>query len=197
MADKERISGSLPSWLPIRTERLELRILTHEDIRKWSRTADDTEVNRYLASAGRTFGVGNPDRVYRQIEESYRSLSALHLGIFLHGGEEIIGLCSFQRWDARGGKAELGFALSHEYWGKGYATEAASALADFGFEHLELERIQARCFVKNAASLRVLAKIGMERQHRPEFGFGVKRRDDELGVVVFTLTPEKLKEGQA
>ncbi|OWR30489.1 hypothetical protein CDO73_11285 [Saccharibacillus sp. O23] len=188
MADKERIAGNLPDWLPIRTERLELRMLTIEDIRNWSSSASDTEVNRYLASAGRTFGVGNPDRVYRQIEESYRSLSALHLGIFLHGGDDIIGLCSFQRWDPRGGKAELGFALSHEHWGKGYATEAASALARFGFEHLELERIQARCFVKNEASLRVLQKIGMERQHRPEFGFGVKRRDDELGVVVFTLS---------
>lgn len=193
MADKERIAGSLPDWLPIRTDRLELRILTKEDIRSWSRSADDDEVNRYLASAGRTFGVGNPDRVYRQIEESYRSLSALHLGVFLHGGEDIIGLCSFQRWDARGGKAELGFALSHEYWGKGYATEAADALAAFGFEYLELERIQARCFIKNGASLRVLEKIGMERQHRPEFGFGVKRRDDELGIVVFTLTREKVE----
>ncbi|WP_172255517.1 GNAT family N-acetyltransferase [Saccharibacillus deserti] len=193
MADKERIADSLPEWLPIRTKRLELRILTHEDIRNWSRSADDAEVNRYLASAGRTFGIGNPDRVYRQIEESYRSLSALHLGVFLHGGDQIIGLCSFQRWDARGGKAELGFALSHEHWGKGYATEAADALAAFGFRYLELERIQARCFVKNAASLRVLEKIGMERQHRPEFGFGVKRRDDELGVVVFTLTRENLE----
>ncbi|MDO3411050.1 GNAT family protein [Saccharibacillus sp. CPCC 101409] len=194
MADKERIAIHLPEWLPIRTERLELRMLTNEDIRVWSRSADDADVNRYLASAGRTFGVGNPDRVYRQIEESYRSMSALHLGVFLREGSGgIIGLCSFQRWDARGGKAELGFALSHEYWGRGYATEAASALAAFGFEHLELERIQARCFVKNLASLRVLAKIGMERQHRPEFGFGVKRREDELGIVVFSLTPEQLQ----
>ncbi|GGO02708.1 GNAT family N-acetyltransferase [Saccharibacillus kuerlensis] len=191
MADKERIAGSLPNWLPIVTKRLELRILTNEDIRNWSRSAADSEVTRYLASAGRTFGVDNPDRVYRQIEEAYRSLSALHLGVFLHGGEEIVGLCSFQRWDARGGKAELGFALSQEFWGQGYATEAAAALAEFGFGHLELERIQARCFVKNGASLRVLEKIGMERQHRPEFGFGVKRRDDELGVVVYMLTREK------
>ncbi|MCQ4088594.1 GNAT family N-acetyltransferase [Saccharibacillus sp. JS10] len=197
MADKERISGNLPNWLPIVTERLELRILTHEDVRNWSQSAEDEEVTRYLASAGRTFGMGNPDRVYRQIEEAYRSLSALHLGVFLQKNDQIIGLCSFQRWDARGGKAELGFALAQVHWGKGYATEAAAALAEFGFEHLELERIQARCFVKNAASLRVLAKIGMERQHRPEFGFGVKRRDDELGVVVFTLTPDQLKAVEA
>jgi RimJ/RimL family protein N-acetyltransferase len=49
-------------------------------------------------------------------------------------------------------------------WGKGYATEAGRAALRFGFEHLELNRIWAYHMVRNPASGRVLAKVGMERE---------------------------------
>ena len=57
--------------------------------------------------------------------------------------------------------AELGYWIGKPYWSKGYCTEAAGALLDYGFKVLELNRIQARHLVSNPASGRVMQKLGM------------------------------------
>lgn len=60
--------------------------------------------------------------------------------------------------------AELWFKLHPMYWGKGYITEAASALLNFGFNNLFLHRIEAGVATENIASIKVLEKIGMQRE---------------------------------
>jgi len=60
--------------------------------------------------------------------------------------------------------AELGYWIGVRYWGKGYATEAAAAAVRFGFDALKLNRIFAMHFSRNAASGRVLQKIGMRHE---------------------------------
>jgi hypothetical protein len=52
------------------------------------------------------------------------------------------------------------------FWGKGYATETANALVDFGFDKLNLHRVFATCDPANTASAHVLEKIGMKREGR-------------------------------
>jgi ribosomal-protein-alanine N-acetyltransferase len=61
-------------------------------------------------------------------------------------------------------RAELGYWLGVPFWGKGYATEAATAMVRYGFEVLALERIYASYFAGNLASQRVLEKIGMRHE---------------------------------
>ena len=56
--------------------------------------------------------------------------------------------------------ANLGFGISSEYWGQGYATEMSSRLVEFGFDALNLHRISADVAVENAPCRRVLEKIG-------------------------------------
>lgn len=58
-------------------------------------------------------------------------------------------------------QAELGYWIAVPFWGRGFATEAARAVVDFGFEKLGLHRIQARHFTRNPSSGRVLQKLGM------------------------------------
>jgi [ribosomal protein S5]-alanine N-acetyltransferase len=60
--------------------------------------------------------------------------------------------------------AELGYWIGVPYWGKGYATEAARAAVQYGFETLGLRRIFATCVTENPASARVLKKIGMQHE---------------------------------
>jgi RimJ/RimL family protein N-acetyltransferase len=67
-------------------------------------------------------------------------------------------------------RGEIGYWIGLDYWNRGYATEAAAALIEFGFGELNLNRIQARYFTRNPASGRVLEKAGMKyegvlRQH--------------------------------
>ena len=52
-------------------------------------------------------------------------------------------------------RAELGYVLAREHWGKGLMPEAVRAVIRFGFERMELNRVEARCIAENQASARV------------------------------------------
>jgi RimJ/RimL family protein N-acetyltransferase len=58
-------------------------------------------------------------------------------------------------------RAEVGWWIGVPYWNRGYCTEAARALLGYGFETLDLNRIQGRHLARNPASGRVMIKIGM------------------------------------
>lgn len=86
------------------------------------------------------------------------------LAITLGATGELIGNVGI-RADVPGALlAELGFELATRHWGHGYATEAASAMLDFGFRSLDLHRIEAHCVAENLASAAVLERIGMQRE---------------------------------
>lgn len=60
--------------------------------------------------------------------------------------------------------ADMGYEITPEHWGNGFATEAAGAMLRFGFEELSLHRIWAQCIADNVGSWRVMEKIGMKRE---------------------------------
>ena len=60
--------------------------------------------------------------------------------------------------------AEVSYYIWEKYWGYGFAVEALSSVVEFGFNDLNLERIQAVVDVRNKASERVLEKAGFEKE---------------------------------
>ncbi len=75
-----------------------------------------------------------------------------------------IGWCSLTRWNADYRSASMGYCYDDAAWGHGYATEAAGALLLWAFETLDLNRVQAETDTRNAASARVLEKLGFVRE---------------------------------
>nr|WP_281389673.1 GNAT family N-acetyltransferase [Pelagibacterium limicola] len=63
---------------------------------------------------------------------------------------------------------ELGYSLDAAYWGRGYATEIAAALRDWYFQTRDEDHFIAFAHVDNAASQRILEKLGMMRTHTAE-----------------------------
>ena len=63
-----------------------------------------------------------------------------------------------------GNAAEIGFLLNQRFWGRGYAGEAAIAVIDWLFSVPKISRMWATCDTENAASIRVLEKLGFERE---------------------------------
>lgn len=61
-------------------------------------------------------------------------------------------------------QGELAYWVGEEYWGKGYATEAAQAMVEFAFEIKNYHKIFARYFGSNPASGKVMEKIGMKKE---------------------------------
>lgn len=73
----------------------------------------------------------------------------------------IIGAAGYAAMD-EGSEIEIGYWLGEDYWGHGYATEAAQAVVDHAFSQGSFERIHGRCRVANPASRRVLEKSGFQ-----------------------------------
>ncbi|HSL74085.1 MAG TPA: GNAT family N-acetyltransferase [Ilumatobacteraceae bacterium] len=79
-----------------------------------------------------------------------------------------------------GRTAEIGYTLAREYWGRGYATEAAAALVEYLFESLAVTRVTASLHPDNQSSAMVLERVGMlfEGHTRSSFWLGEDNSDD-------------------
>ena len=90
----------------------------------------------------------------------------------LHATGELIGFAGLMvpSFDAHFTPCvEIGWRLVHEHWGKGYATEAALAVLQYGFEHRRLTEIVSFTTTSNARSRRVMEKLGMTHNPAEDF----------------------------
>lgn len=78
----------------------------------------------------------------------------------------LIGNAGIRREKIDDREAEIGYEFAPDVWGRGYATEAASAVAAYGFNELGVHRVSAWCIAENTGSARVLAKLGMQLEGR-------------------------------
>ncbi len=81
-------------------------------------------------------------------------------GCVLKEEQRVIGFCGLKYLDDLEA-VDVGYRLLPEYWGRGLATEACRASVQFGFDVLKLDRIIGLVLADNAASVRVLEKVGM------------------------------------
>jgi ribosomal-protein-alanine N-acetyltransferase len=102
---------------------------------------------------------------------------------------KVIGSFGLGPLDFDPSEMEIYFALSKDYWGKGYATEAAKAVLHYGFDAIGLDRIVAVVMPENVASKRVVDKLGMIYRRR------VTDLQDEFrdyeGDLYYSLTKEE------
>lgn len=77
---------------------------------------------------------------------------------------ESIGTIGMYLYSKEHKRAEMGYDLLKEHWGKGYITEAVGAMVSYGFNELGLERIEATVDSENVASARVLEKNGFQHE---------------------------------
>lgn len=137
------------------TRRLILRRLTWEDLDDLARISADPVTRRFMWS-----GVLDRERTAHNIREWTREYErGLGLLAVVHRSENrLIGQCGLEE---EGDLFELGYMLDREYWGTGLATEAATAVLEHGFGTLALDLIWATAHAENAASRRVMEKLGM------------------------------------
>jgi [ribosomal protein S5]-alanine N-acetyltransferase len=155
--------------LPVRTARLNLREFAATDFAAVHAYSSDARVTRYLF-----LGPRDEESTAEYLAELLASQRELPRTRFELAVEEIvsgklIGACDLSLIESNA--VDLGYMLSVEQWGKGYATEIALALVDAAFFDLRAQRVISTVDVNNAASIRVLEKIGMRweavyRKHR-------------------------------
>lgn len=94
--------------------------------------------------------------LFDQFAEEYK---AIRLTIIEKESNEIIGSCGFNSFDVKSATTEIGYDLAKAYWGKGYAPESISALIDYAFTTLDINRIEAKVEPGNINSIKVLEKL--------------------------------------
>jgi len=147
----------------LETARLRLRPLRLEDAFQIFEYASDPEVSRFLTwSPHQT--MEDTYAFLRRVIEGYMKGILADWGIEEKASGRLIGSGGFVAWNTDHACGEIGYVLGREAWGQGYATEAARAMLGFGFAALRLNRVEAYCLPGNAASARVLEKIGMRRE---------------------------------
>lgn len=155
--DIESIYGHLPQ---LETKRLILRKLTLDDANDMFEYTSDEDVSKFVTwDTHKT--LSDTKSFINFALQQYNLKKIAPWGIELKENNKLIGTIDFVSWQTAHHTAEIGYAISKDYWGKGITTEACEALIQFGFTYMDLVRIQARCMKENIASQRVMEKNGM------------------------------------
>ena len=150
----------------IETERLVLRDYKEDDWRAVLEYQRDPRYLRFYPWAQRSEQDAR-DFVGLFMEwENEQPRRHFQLAITLRDADLAVGSCGLRRKPGETGEADIGYEIAPRLWGQGYATEAARAMADFGFRTLGLHRLSSWCIAENAASARVLEKAGFKLEGR-------------------------------
>ena len=149
--------------LTLETPRLRLRPYAPSDAGDVFALFSDPAVMRYWSSAPWTDLQQAHDFLARDAASLAQGTSA-RLGIVRKDDGALIGNCTLFAFDAACRRAETGYVLSPAAWGHGYAHEAVGALLDWGFDKLDLNRVEADIDPRNAASARALERLGFVRE---------------------------------
>ena len=140
------------------SDRLGFRAWREEDLPLAIELWTDAQVARLLSG-----GPYTPERVRARLERemtTQREFEMQYWPVFLLGSGRHVGVCGLRPWLVEERIPELGYHLRPEFWGQGLAVEAGRAAIEFGFGRLGAKAIFAGHHPENAASRKVLLKLG-------------------------------------
>lgn len=160
----------MAEWPELRTERLILRGWTPADRIAFAALNADPRVMEFL---GEPLTLEQSDAMVDRIESKFAENGFGFWAVEVPGVAPFIGMVglSVPSFDAAFMPAvEIGWRIGAEYWGRGYASEAAREALEFGFCSAGLHEIVAFTTQGNVRSRRVMERIGMARDPRDDFG---------------------------
>ena len=158
-SNADQMSMSNYSVIQLHTERLLLRPLIRGDELPLFEIYSNPEFMRYWSAPPWT----SIDQARALIDRDSHEMAMgehIRLGIIFRDSEKLLGTCSLFNFDVQCRRAELGYGIGQKYWRKGFMTEAVTALLEFCFHNLNLNRIEADIDPRNTASAGGLLKLG-------------------------------------
>jgi ribosomal-protein-alanine N-acetyltransferase len=147
----------------LETQRLILREITSADAEAIFALRSDAEVTRYNG-VPTYMRVEQAHELIESMAQCYRDRRELRWGVTLKGDDKVVGMCGYNYWVRQDYRASIGYDLERTCWGQGIMPEALRAIIQFGFERMALNRIEADASLENVASIRVLHKLGFQRE---------------------------------
>ena len=123
----------------------------------------------------------------RKCRDNFATTGSPDMGIWYEG--RWIGSGGFHDWDKTNRKSSIGYWISEEFQGKGLVTEAVKAFLRYGFEEMNLNKIEIHCAVDNSRSRAIPERLGMRQD-------GILRDDGWLydhfvDIVIYSILKEE------
>ena len=145
----------------IETKRFILRKFTKNDIDDLYEYASDNEVTQFL-SWDTYKSIDMAVDYIKNVLLKYSKNEIAPWGIEWKENSKLIGSIDFVQYDRKNFSAEIGYVLNRKYWNKGIMTEALKEIIKFGFDEMNLTRIETKLDSMNVASEQVMQKNGLK-----------------------------------
>lgn len=162
----------------LETERLRLRQIKESDVGDFFSIKSDSDLTAKYGQKPHA-EIGQTSRWIEGVLKSYSEKNALFWVITLKGADRAIGGVTLWNLDLESFCGELGYELHRNYWRQGISSEAISAVLDYGFHEMGLNRIEACPLEENSPSKKLLEKFGFrcEGNHRQRIYFDGEFKD--------------------
>lgn len=168
----------------IETDRLIIRMVRKSDAGELFELCRRPETSKYSAwSPHRDLSETRKYISFRLMQ--YRKRCCTFFVAEERATSRLIGSCSYASFDEAYKVTEIGYSVLSDLWNRGLATEIAGALTGYAFDRIGVQRVFARVLPENAASARVLMKLGFafEGTHKKEFCYDGKVSDVDIYAI--------------
>ncbi|MDZ8106898.1 MAG: GNAT family N-acetyltransferase [Nostoc sp. DedQUE12a] len=149
----------------LETLRLYLRTLEQNDFEFFYRHFSEPQINRYLLDEDPITSLEQAQEILNfYVTGQLTDKTYTRWVLVTKADRQPIGTCGFHKWSHRNHRAEIGYDLTPSAWRQGYMHEALSVMLKFGFEQMELNRVEALVYPENIASLRLLEKLHFQKE---------------------------------
>ena len=172
------------------SERLLFRSIGLDDANDILLIRSNDKVMKYM-DVPRHYSINDSEKLIQTVLESYKNETGITWAIIEKPSDTFIGYIGFIRIFSDHCRAEIGYALKPEYWGKGYMYETINRIAAFGFEEMRLHSIEANVNPLNEKSKKVLERVGFKKEayFRENYLFDGKFLDS----VIYSLLEKDLQ----
>ena len=146
------------------SSRLCLRPFAQADANAVQRLAGDKRVALAATTIPHPYPDGAAESWIATHADAFAAKREVTFAMALRDGGEVVGAISLLDLSERHARCEVGYWTGADFWSRGYCTEAFGRIIPYAYEELEITKIVARCSAQNAASARVMEKVGLKRE---------------------------------
>ncbi|MFC5602469.1 GNAT family N-acetyltransferase [Sporosarcina koreensis] len=147
----------------LETNRLLLRRIEKDDAHDIFTYLSDIEVMKHYGT--KPFQtVDEAIKAISKYESLFNENRGVRWGITIKEDNKVIGSCAFHNMVSEHFRTDISFVLSKDFWGRGIAQEALKAVIKYGFEYLNINRIEAVIEPSNVPSQKLVERLGFSKE---------------------------------
>jgi [ribosomal protein S5]-alanine N-acetyltransferase len=183
MINLQRFFSKFPT---IKLEDITLRDLMLSDKQEYFSMMSDPEVVKFLSDEDVPTTIEAAEDEIKFWGGLFYRKQSLFWAIADSQTNKFMGTVGFNNWNFQNRRAEISYDLMREFWGKGIMTKVLTNTLIFGFQDMDLYRIEARTMIENKASQRVLEKAGFKHEGTQK-GYRIIR-NEPTDVMIYGIT---------